>query len=382
MAGLFSQRTRTDTAPSAHTESTYEFLDRCAKAGCDEVREELEKWFAKYPPREATALKRRMMTKDFESAFFELFLHEFLGRTGLNVEVEPPIAAGVRPDFYALSAATSFYVEAAVVSDQSLAERGQDEMRAVIYDAINEAHSPDYFLHVAEFELKGKQPSSRAIKAFVAAHVAASNYEEISALAARAERPCWVYEDDKVRIVIHPVPKHGARGEAGVRPIGIYPTESQWGGSEASIRDRLAGKAKKFKGIRTPLVLAVNCISRWGTDWDDIVAALFGSDQISVDVHTQVARSSRKKNGLFYGPTGPRNTRVSAVLATRLFPWAITRARIDLIHNPWARYPLPTDVIPGDCVTLVGISLERSPGTSLCEVFGLPEHWPAGPLTS
>ena len=50
--------------------------------------------------------------------------------------------------------------------------------------------------------------------------------------------------------------------EPGVRPIGMYPIESRWGGSKEAIRKRLSEKAKRYKNLGEQFVIAVNCVSR------------------------------------------------------------------------------------------------------------------------
>ena len=105
-------------------------------------------------------------------------------------------------------------------------------MLAVLYDAINEIDSPDYFLDVLECDPKGPSlPSSRAIRSFLAQNIARTNHSELLGLEWESF-PTWLFEDEKVRIAVRPIPKHEARGLEGIRPIGFYPIESRWGGAE------------------------------------------------------------------------------------------------------------------------------------------------------
>ncbi len=353
---LFSNRQRDDPSPALHVESTYHFLDRCAKPGCEAIRRLLQRWFEHYPIAHQKALTRRLSADDFHSAFFELFLHEVLRRNQLRPEVDPVLASGLKPDFLASGPDTRFFMEAAVVTDQSRSKRKREAVRSAVYDIINEIHSPDYFLGIKECTLKGNaQPPRQAILRFLRSSIEAANHEEISAASAESfGRVTWNYEDDRIALAVTPVPKVKARGEPGVKPIGMYPVESLWGGTKEAIRKRLSEKAKRYKQLGEQFVIAVNCVSRWGTDWEDIVDALFGSLQVVVDGRTRESHMSRARNGFFMGQKGPQNTRVSAVLITTVFPWSLLTSSVRLIVNPWAAHPLAEGVLPFDLVRTIG----------------------------
>ncbi|MBI4499854.1 MAG: hypothetical protein HY700_01715 [Gemmatimonadetes bacterium] len=374
---LFSAVPRTDPSPSRHTESTYAFLDRCAKPGCEAIRRELQSWFDRYPASKQSALLRRMVADDFSSAFFELYLHELFHVLRLAPEVEPERAGG-RPDF-GCCGESEFLVEASVVGGASHADRGRRAMVGAILDAINQVPSPDYFLEVVEFEIKGpQQPSIRAITQFVTSQIEMADYESLAELQQcdLETLPKWVLEDQRVRLVIRPIPKNAARGKPGVRSIGIYPVAGGLVRDQESIRDRLAEKAKKFGPAEVPVVLAINTQTKWGADRDDVIGALFGSEQVVIDVDTREGRPSRARDGFFMGSTGPINTRISAVLVTSVQPWSVSRSRIAVFLNPWAKKELPDGVLPFDFSRVVDGHLRVAAGRSPGEVLGLPASWP------
>lgn len=378
---LFSEASRTDHSPARHTESRYAFLDRSAWPACAAIRRELQKWFDEYPAKHRHALTRRLVAGDFDAAFFELFLHEMLRQTGHRPEVDPLVDSGLHPDF-AANGPFKFTLEAAVVSEKSDVDRTQEALHSVLCDEINKLESPDYFLCIAECELKGSdQPSGRAIRDFLAERIAAENYDQVADThAAGFDTPVWQYEDGRVRLVVRPIPKVAARGEPGVRSIGIYPVRTRWGGSDQAMRKRLAEKANRYKNLKGPFVIAVNCIGEWvfslNDVTEDLTTALFGSEQIVVDAQTRDARPARARDGLLYGQRGPRNTRISAVLATTVLPWTVAKASVQLILNPWAAHPLADTVLPVDVAKVVDGQLRIEPGPPLREVFDLPYDWP------
>jgi hypothetical protein len=271
-------------------------------------------------------------------------------------------------------------MEASVVGGESAAEQGRQAMLNVVYDALNQVESPDHFFDLEECELKGSgQPSLKAVTAFVRRHLETADYDamlgviESSGLHAL---PAWTFEDNRLRLVIRPIPKHDARGEPGVRPIGVYPVEGGWINMKDALRRRLAEKARNLRSVGMPLVLALNAVTKWGTDRDDIVDALFGSEQVVVDVNTRNARPSRARDGFFMGPTGPVNTRVSAVMVTTVFPRTAARAEIDIYANPWRKVTLPEGVLPFRTWRVVDGRLSLEEGRTVGDVLRLPDSWP------
>ncbi len=73
-------------------------------------------WLGHVPTRHEPDLRSRLQSKDdaqFESAFWELYLHEAYRRSGDKVVIHPPLAGtGCRPDFLVEGHGTRFYLEA------------------------------------------------------------------------------------------------------------------------------------------------------------------------------------------------------------------------------------------------------------------------------
>jgi hypothetical protein len=123
--------------------------------------------------------------------------------------------------------------------------------------------------------------------------------------------------------------------------------------------------------------VAVNSLSL-GTDHDEIVEALFGSEEYIFSVSDPDAppTGSRARDGVWLGMNGPINTRVSVLVISRLVP-SISESELTIYHNPWARHPYSGDmnrfskatVQPDDTVTWEA-------GIHPRELFGLPEGWP------
>lgn len=96
---LFEDKIRTDSEPAKHISNSFDFCDRNAQPQVGKVRNILNHWFSRYPENEQNELKCRFQ-KEFDSALYELFLHELFISQGFNVTVHPKLPHTVKtPDF-------------------------------------------------------------------------------------------------------------------------------------------------------------------------------------------------------------------------------------------------------------------------------------------
>ena len=105
---LFDNVERDYVLPANAGESLYSFYNRSSLEGFARVRAMLQRWIERLPDNQPEKFVSRMRHKGrgssienqrFNSAFVELFVHEFLrGTTDAHVEVEPWIN-GLTPDF-------------------------------------------------------------------------------------------------------------------------------------------------------------------------------------------------------------------------------------------------------------------------------------------
>ena len=176
---------------------------------------------------------------------------------------------------------------------------------------------------------------------------------------------------------VSPIPKSPGRRNAGDRGIiGIYPMRGGWGGPKRSIRQSLQDKAGRYGDLGAPYIIAVNSISKRRTDTWDFVDALYGTEGFAPDLQTMGLRQVRHPDGLFYGPHGEQNTRVSAVLFCVAHPWTLAGAPMILYHNPWATHPIEQAALPVPQCVLQETQLQPIEGQPLRQVLGLPEDWP------
>jgi hypothetical protein len=384
LTSLFSNRVRDDTSYGRHAESTYEYLDRSSRPGVSEVRALLDKWYCLYPTDSRRELRARFIA-DFHGAFWELFLYAYFRMHSFELTPHPEVPNATRkPDYLASRNDCEFYLEAIVVRDKSDEDLSRERVKNLLLDAINATSSPNFFLALRDFTVKeGKQPVARRISAFLRREVVKFDPDRISEeLTANSvlDGPVLVFEDETIRLEVTLVPRSpGARGRGDIRPIGIYPMQTRWGGSDGPIKDAINAKATRYGLLHRPYLVGINCISEWGLDDDDVLDALFGTPQVSFGPGNSEPITSRRSDGAFVGPDGPWNTRVTAVIVGNLYPWGLDAGRFELYHNPWTSNPFHGCDLTVRQASLQGDRLDWKEGPRLLDVFGLPAGWPQQP---
>ena len=378
---LFEAFTRTDDRPATHTEDTFSFLQRSAWLSTARVRSVLETWFSHLPGGERRPMRRRFMT-DFDVAFFELTLHEMLLRLGSQVECHPKLdGTANRPDYLAaFPGGEVVVVEAVLATDESADAATRRARQDHVYDQINKIESPDFFLEVRELDDPGgSQPVGRRIRAFLDRELPRFDPDEATRLYEDAgfdALPNLEYRDGNFRVHFVLIPKSvRARGKPG-RAIGMYPMVGGWIDTAGALRTAVNRKATRYGMPGRPFVIAVNSTSRWGIDRIDMMQALYGTEAFTFGPGLAEPVMSRKPDGAWFGPSGPQNTRVSAVIFCSLFPFGLPKCDLMLLPNPWAAHPIDPKVWGMPYADPGVRQVQWRPGHTPGELLGLPKDWP------
>jgi hypothetical protein len=164
----------------------------------------------------------------------------------------------------------------------------------------------------------------------------------------------------------------------------------QWSyeGPQEGIRGAIRKKMPaRYGNLDLPYVVAVNALDV-SVDQDDIDDVLFGDKQLTATRYQDGSikeHLSRKLNGAFYGPEGPRNCRVSGLLMLGSFcgfwPWNAATEVPVLWHNPWASRPLVPEMWPLAQMVFDSSSSQmvKRDGVDVADVLRLPRGWPQSP---
>ena len=380
---LFDDFHRTYLERANHAEEKFSFLNRSAQPAAEKVRKQLQQWFERYPMCEQEVLRTRFRS-EFESAFWELVLHVILRKHGAVVEVHPVISqeSETKPDFFArLPDSREAVVEAAVCHDISNKDRAAEAMLKSLFDEIEKTECRDFYLDLRRVRYSsGRQPSGKRIRAFLKRELRGLYPDQIADDMQRDgpdAAPAFVFRDGDFKLEVSVIPKSPRFREGNrKRWVVVPPTRTRWGGSDSALRTSTLSKATRYGELSHPYVVAVNALSRWGTDQEDVLMALFGTVEYERTVRTGRRNPACDCEAVWVSSGGPQNTGVSAVLVTKVTSWNMATARLLLYHNPFAARPcldLPWRV---DQYVPRGDEYQFAAGETSGAILGLDVNWP------
>jgi len=350
----------------------------------------MNQWFTEYPRCSRADLKGRLQSNDSRQHFgalSELFLHAFFLRLGYEIDVIPAGSRNQsRPDFSLKSATLQDFdleVTTAMASEQ---DEAMDKRINELHDYLNQLDSPDFFLRIEIVETPDHHARIRNVRNHLQRLVRTLDYDELHYAWISSHRiPRFRIEVDGWQLVVQTVPKSpDARGKPGVRPIGSLGDRGGYFRSTVGddisnlIRRALKDKMTKYGARSRPYVIAVADREPF-SDVRQYVQALIGSELSDQGIQ-------RSLDGLFCGPNGPKNTRVSGVICIRGFGVGVVGRITPLyIENPWSRHAALSmpEALERWYVNRVEETLVPTEASmSLYELFGLYENWPYQRLPS
>lgn len=339
---LFDQKERSNVSYAKNKHNAYQFYDLSDMEQFAHVRERMNDWFSHYPISHRGQLKSDFKSQ-FDSAYFELFIHELFMKLGFIMEphVSLPLTTKM-PDFLGIKKGLEVLIEAKVATDMSEKDMILKERSHLLFDAINEIECKDFWLSIDWLEFKtSRNPKINAIKAYI--NEAAYQYrEELINEENFLNNPDYIkkffYSDECINLEFSLYP-------SSIEPdpfIVSQPATAFWGGSEESIRKAVANKANRYGPLDKPFIVCINATSFKHTTARDVFNAIFGYHQFSEDGIHLIKNSNNI--GIFNSQT-PKFTNVSAVFLTRTYPGNPQSTEHWLIENPSARNPIDLNQI-------------------------------------
>lgn len=387
---LFDDIARVEARPRRQNEGGFDYMNGSARPGIHAIRVLLEQWFEQLPGESQADIRGRFRSRgcaQHESAFFEMYWHELLRCCGFAVDVHPAVPnAATNPDLVALdNGQRQFYLEATLAMPPG--DPAADRRFAELHDTLDRMNSPDYFV---EIEYRGDPQGNirgRVIRERLERWLGDMDHDEISRLYARGDYgavPKLSLTEQECLLTFTPIPKGPElRGQPGPRPVGIVlPAEMRIVRTHDDIQAAIEGKAAKYGELDRPLIVVLNVMDDFCDD-QDIWNALFGEEQVVAirqpDGRFRDEWGQRVPNGAWYGRAGARNQLVSAVSIVHQLSASTLRTRaVTIVHNPWARNPLPVGAmpIPQLTISIPDGRIERRDGRTHADVLGIPDPWP------
>ena len=337
---LFDDIDRNELGNDTSSESLFRCLNHYDWPGATQSRNRFESWFRKFPLAHQRDLRERFRSdedQNHEGAFFELFLHEFLTRLGFSLKVHPEIAgARTRPDFLVFHDDQHFYLEATMVGQRSGPfTRNRNEQ-----DVINNLNTlTSKYFHIGVcmegtlLRTLGRERVVRPFKELLDAHAP----DEVRHLIDR--EGLFAAPSQKIECGgwslqgwLKPIsPENRSRGIRRQRIV-IEPYRATWTDSVAPVRNALKDKARKYRTLDAPLVLAVNARDMFYNGRENDMEVLFGEEQLLYSTENPDLSPvlDRKPNGVW-----SRASRIDAVLRfQKVDLWNLARASACLYVNP------------------------------------------------
>lgn len=379
---LFDTVERTDTTAARRAESAFNVLNRSADPQVSRVRESMETWFGSFPEPAKAELASRLRSGDqrgFESAFFELFLHEVAHRLGCELEPHPELTGTSKhPDFLVRSPSHEpSYLEAVVSSELSDEELGAEKRADELLDGLNRLEVSNFFLGVCVL-IQGPKPlSQRRLRQFAEIQLAQLTPQAVeNAMQSGALQgpPRFRYRDEGWDIELTPMPKSAAAHAAGAPLIGIEITPVRDIDTITPLNAALKKKSRRYGRLDKPYLIALSAMDMFA-DEPSVRAALFGTEDVRFKQlpNGTWTIDNRYRDALWISDTGPQYTRVSGVIfARKANPGnLLSSADMVLYLNPWADHAYTGELTQLRTLQQQGTEHHVRPGRSVRDLLQL-----------
>ena len=379
---MFSEGLRTDRTPSRHNEDLYSFLDRSAVPFFKAVRDLIEAWVSRVPGDHRAQLVgslRSRSREEFESAFWELYLHEAYTSSGHTVTIHPALPhSSSRPDFLIESEATRFYLEAVRVG-RSVSLVAEEKRLDEVHVAINSLPVGRFMVDVTTYAIGPRPLATRGLRNRLQAWLAGLDPQEVARTASSSAGfgglPRFDLRHDGWHLAFYALP---LKSEA----ISVRGLVGTLGPGEAHVVDNISGfaralrtKSLKYGPLNDQLVVAVLSNTEIPTKDYEVEQVLFG-----VSSRRPVEASERPedlfRDGHWLSRAGWRRGHAPRVISMQgLNPWDVTKVQPRLWSTLEPGVTLPAQPPWLAEVDVAGVEAQVGPAAGLNELFGLPKDW-------
>lgn len=342
MIKLFDKTSEFIEGPASNNENSFNYYHKSNRVDIKIIRVTLEDWFSKYPEAEKKELKIRFK-KDFDSAFFELFLHELFYKLGYEIIIHPELKdSNKRPDFLIIKNGKQTYVEAKICFDKTEVEMAFEHLQNEFYDQLSKVKIKGFLLAIEEVNfITKKQPRVKELIGKIENEVAKLDTIQVTKDIQKygfEECPGIEYENKDFNIIVKPMPLiESEKDTISENPIGMFPFESFWGGGEESLRQSILKKSNRYGKFEIPYLICINALGK-KSGKNDIENLVWGSLQYtySTNPKDRDGKFTRKRDGIFYNSGKAQLKNVSGIIFTKIFPSNIPNAKYWMYKNPFA----------------------------------------------
>jgi hypothetical protein len=382
MDDLFRHGPRSDLTARSYNEPLYEFLNRSGEPLVADMRRLMTGWLSHVPSMHVTDLRCRLQSKaeaEFESAFWELYLHEAYQRSGYRLTIHPVIAGITRhPDFLVEGNGTRFYLEAVRAGASSGAAGGgkrlEDAQR--VLDPIG---ADQYLLDMAIYAVGAQPLQVKTLRRDLREWLMELDQDAGSSHGRSGSRALYRHswsQADGWRLEFTAQQLRAEDAGRGLPLIRSY-MKMGWGHDAARILGVLDDKANRYGTLDAPLVIAVLSNSEFRADDADVQQALFGNLFGWQPGPEPPGPGQLLEPGHWCTGGGWRRGHAPQVITIHgLFPWTVAESqpRVWTTLQPGLAVPAQPGWLAAVQVTdtLPAPAAADSPA----DLFGLPAGWP------
>jgi hypothetical protein len=324
---LFHDFERTNIDRSDHSESTYTFLNNSAWKIASTARDIFEIWVQDFPyDKHFLSSFKSTNNQKFNSALFELFIHQYLLKLTGNVEKTDTDNSTKYPDFKCTTEAIEFYIECLSVAYKS------SSIQNSILDKIESIHSPQYIVSVNFEKTSFDSPSIKRLGAFLEKSL--KEAVELSIF-----KTTWSDKEWRLSFSFYPRNQESKslRTLAGIR----YGAAQFINSKDPLMKSLHKKKGSSYSLDSKPYIIAINSDDGF-LDELDIMRTLYGSFCKGDEHLLKIGNES-----FFYNKDSTaKNTSVSAVIIFRnLNAWNMDTVKVAMWHNPNAKHPLSLEAL-------------------------------------
>ena len=373
MIKLFDKTSEFIEGPASNNENSFNYYHKSNRVDIKIIRVTLENWFSKYPETEKKELKIRF-TKDFDSAFFELFLHELFVKSGFEIVIHPEVkGSNKRPDFLIIKNGKQTYVEAKICLDKTEVEIAFERLQNEFYDKLSKVKIKGFLLAIKEVNfITKKQPRVKELIAKIENEVAKLDPIQVTKDIQKygfEECPRIEYENKDFNIIIEPIPLiESKKNIISENPIGMFPFEIFWGGGEESLRQSILKKTNRYGKFEIPYLICINVLGK-KTAKNDIENLVWGSSQYTSSTNP------KDSDGIFYNSGKAQLKNVSGIFFTKIFPSNIPNAKYWMYKNPFANNNFNFEDIDLVYSFIKDDQIISAEGTNFDRIFQIKKDW-------
>lgn len=376
---IFDDTPRASLDHRVANESMFAFLNRSAAAFFAEVRRLLEEWLSHVPVEHQADLIARLRSSagdDFESAFWELYLHEAYRRSGAAIDIHPEIPGSTKhPDFRVRFPDRSFYLEAVRVG-AAPTDLGKRKRLAEVEAVLDSLPADKFTLHFSWDVIGPTSLSTRKLKTALDQWLATLDHAALVRNAATfghfsGPKLPWNVDGWRLTFTALPVNPKPRTGLVGIRG----PGRARGVDNATGLRRALDSKANKYGPLEAPLVIAVLSNTEYPTRSYETLEALYGLSALNPTL--AAARPDNvARDGHWLTKKGWRRGHApQVILASGLTPWWILTKRPQLWQTLELGIVGPSQPDWFDRVDVDGPEPVINTGSPLHDLFGLAADW-------